>query len=359
MSISKEQVFDALKEVKDPELHKNLVDLGMVQDVEIAGNAVRVTIALTMAGCPLKDQIKRDVKEAVGKIPGVEEVRVVLTTMTSEQRAKIFGKEPSEMEGMKGVRHVIAVASGKGGVGKSTVSVNLALSLAKKGLKVGILDADMHGPDIPIMLGIKDRPVGQGGMLRPLEKYGIKMISTGTLAGEGTPIIWRGPLVNKAIKEFLGHVDWGHLDYLVVDLPPGTGDAPLTLAQAIPLSGVIIVTTPQKVALSDVRRSIALFNSHKIPVLGIVENMSYFKLPGQDEIIDIFGTGGGEKIARAFKLPMLAQIPIDPDIRKGGDEGRPIVVDVEREEGVVKVFSDLADRVIELVEQKTISKDQD
>ncbi len=350
MAISKEQVLEALKKVEDPELHKSLVDLGMVQDIEIAGDAVRVTIALTMAGCPLKDQIKRDVKEAVGSIPGVREVRVVLTTMTSEQRAKIFGRQPSEMEGMKNVRHVIAVASGKGGVGKSTVSVNLALALSKKGFNVGILDADMHGPDIPIMLGIKERPVGRGGMLMPLEKYGIKMMSTGTLAGEGTPIVWRGPLVNKAIKEFLGHVDWGDLDYLVVDLPPGTGDAPLTLAQAIPLAGVIIVTTPQKVALSDVRRSIALFNSHDIPVLGIVENMSYFRIPGGEETVEIFGSGGGDKIAKAFRLPVLAKVPIDPEIRKGGDEGRPVVLDDRGE--VTEVFSKLADRVVELTGKK-------
>ncbi len=350
MAISKEQVLQALKKVKDPELHKSLVDLGMIQDIEIAGDAVRVTVALTMAGCPLKDQIKRDVKEAVGGIPGVKEVRVVLTTMTSEQRAKIFGREPSEMEGMKKVKHVVAVASGKGGVGKSTVSVNLALALSKKGFNVGILDADMHGPDIPIMLGIKERPVGKGGMLMPLEKYGIKMMSTGTLAGEGTPIVWRGPLVNKAIKEFLGHVDWGSLDFLIVDLPPGTGDAPLTLAQAIPLAGVIIVTTPQKVALSDVRRSIALFNSHDIPVLGIVENMSFFRIPGGDEVVDIFGSGGGDKIAKAFKLPVLAKVPIDPDIRKGGDEGRPVVLDEKSE--VTKVFLDMAERVAELADQK-------
>ena len=354
MAILKEQVLDALKKVEDPELHKSLVDLGMVQDIEIAGNAVRITIALTMAGCPLKDQIKRDVKEAAGRIPGVEEVKVVLTTMTSEQRARIFGEQPSEMEGMKKVSHVIAVASGKGGVGKSTVSVNLAVALAKRGYKVGILDADMHGPDIPIMLGIKDRPVGQGGMLLPLEKYGIKMISTGTLAGDGTPIIWRGPLVNKAIKEFLGHVNWGRLDYLVVDLPPGTGDAPLTLAQAIPIAGVVIVTTPQKVALSDVRRSIALFKNHEIPVLGIVENMSFFKVPGQEEVIDIFGSGGGEKIAKAFKLPLLANVPIDPEIRRGGDEGRPVALDDSST--VTKVFLEMADRVTELVGQEGNSR---
>ncbi len=353
MAVTREQVIEALKKVKDPELNKSLVDLGMVKDIEIAGPNVRVTIALTMAGCPLKDKIKQDVKEAVKSIAGVEEVSVVLTTMTSAERAKLFGQEPSEMEGMKQVKNVIAVASGKGGVGKSTVAVNLAAALSKRGYKVGILDADMHGPDIPIMLGIKERPVGSRGMLFPLEKYGIKMMSTGTLAGEGTPIVWRGPLVNKAIKEFLGHVSWGELDYLIVDLPPGTGDAPLTVASTIPISGVIIVTTPQKVALSDVRRSVGLFLKNDIPILGIVENMSYLKIPGSSEVMDIFGSGGGEKIAKAFKLPLLAKIPIDPDIRKGGDEGRPIALEEnERSEP----FFQLADKVIELVEKAKSNK---
>ncbi len=349
MGLTKEQVIEALKKVNDPELNRSLVDLGMVKDIEIAGPNVRVTIALTMAGCPLKDKIKSDVKEALSAIPGVGEVSVVLTTMTSAERAKLFGQEPSEMEGMKGVKNVIAVASGKGGVGKSTVAVNLAAALAKKGYKVGILDADMHGPDIPIMLGIKDRPVGSRGMLFPLEKYGIKMMSTGTLAGDGTPIVWRGPLVNKAIKEFLGHVAWGDLDYLIVDLPPGTGDAPLTVATTIPLKGVIIVTTPQKVALSDVRRNVGLFLKNKIPILGVVENMSYLKVPGTDEVMDIFGSGGGEKIAKAFKLPLLAKIPIDPQIRQGGDEGKPVAL----EEGEAsKAFYELADKVVSILEKK-------
>ncbi len=348
MAVNREQVIDVLKKVNDPELHKSLIDLGMVKDVEIAGDNVRVTIALTMAGCPLKDKIKAEVKEALLSIPEVNEVKVVLTTMTSAERAKIFGQEPSEMEGMKGVKNVIAVASGKGGVGKSTVSVNLSVALSRMGYKVGILDADMHGPDVPVMLGISDRPIGSRGMLFPLEKHGIKMMSTGTLAGDGTPIIWRGPLVNKAIKEFLGHVAWGNLDYLIVDLPPGTGDAPLTVASTIPIKGVIIVTTPQRVALSDVRRSVGLFLKENIPILGIVENMSYLKIPGTENVIDIFGSGGGEKVARAFRLPLLAKIPIEPEIRKGGDEGEPVAV--EKKE-VSRPFYELAARVVELVEK--------
>ncbi len=345
MSITKETVLDVLKTVNDPELNKNLVELGMIQDVEVAETAVKVTVALTMAGCPMKQRIKEDVKKAVESIEGVTEVQVVLTTMTSEQRAKLFGKEPSEMEGIKQVKNIVAVASGKGGVGKSTVTVNLAIALSKTGAKVGILDADLHGPDIPIMLGINERPVGSQGMLLPLERYGIKAMSTGTLAGEGVPIVWRGPLVNKAIKEFLGRVKWGELDYLLVDLPPGTGDAPLTLAKSIPLNGVVIVTTPQKVALSDVRRSIGLFTSSKIPILGIVENMSYLRIPGgsENETMEVFGSGGGEKIAKAFKVPLLGKIPLDPAIRQGGDEGKPITLDQDNES--TKVFLEVAEKI--------------
>lgn len=348
MGFTREEVLEVLKPVEDPELKKSLVDLGMIQDIEIDGSNVRVTVGLTMAGCPLKDRIKQDVKDALSRLPGVGEIKVVLTTMTSEQRAKIFGQAPSEMEGMKGVRHVIAVASGKGGVGKSTVSVNLAAALKRLGYATGILDADMHGPDIPIMLGIKERPIGSKGMLLPVEKYGIKVMSTGLLAGEGTPIVWRGPLVNKAIKEFLGHVAWGDLDFLVVDLPPGTGDAPLTLATSIPLAGVIIVTTPQKVALSDVRRSVGLFRHHDIPVLGIVENMSYLKLPDSQQVMDVFGRGGGKKVADAFKLPLLAEIPLDPAIREGGDKGRPVALEEDSE--TAKIFEELARKVAESVQ---------
>jgi ATP-binding protein involved in chromosome partitioning len=347
MNITKEVVLNALRGVNDPELNKSLVDLGMVRNIEISGQAVRVTVALTMAGCPLKDQIKSDVRTAIEAIEDVGEVKVVLEVMTSEERAKLFGRQPSDMSGIKNIRHIIAVASGKGGVGKTTVTTNLAVALAKKGFKVGILDADMHGPDIPIMLGITDRPVGTGGMLLPLEKYGVKMMSAGSLAGKGVPIVWRGPLVNKAIKEFLGNVMWGDLDYLVVDLPPGTGDAALTVANSIPLDGVIIVTTPQKVAVEDVRRSIGLFRTQDIRVIGIVENMSFLRIPGSTtgETLDVFGSGGGEKVARAFNIPLLGKIPLDPEIRQGGDVGTPIALDAGKEASAI--FERLAQMTVE------------
>ena len=345
MPLEKSDVFEALKKVQDPELHKNLVELGMIKDVEINGDAVRVTVALTFAGCPLKSKIRQDVEEALRSIQGVGHVEVVMTSMTSEERARLFGQAPTEMEGIKEVKKIVAIASGKGGVGKSTVSVNLAVALAKIGARTGILDADFHGPDIPVMLGIEERPIGSKGMLLPLEKYGIKVMSTATLAGEGVPIVWRGPLVNKAIKEFLGKVKWGKLDFLVIDLPPGTGDAVITITKSIPLDGVIVVTTPQKVAISDVRRAMGLFKGQGIPIWGIVENMSYLKLPGDDKgKMDIFGSGGGEKLAKAFKVDLLAQIPLDPQIRIGGDNGKPVAI--ERNE-VSEPFYEMAEKIKE------------
>lgn len=346
MTVTKEKILDALKKVKDPGLKKDLVELGMIKDIEIAGSAVCITIALTMAGCPMKNQIKGDAEKAIKGIEGVNEVKVILTTMTSEDRAKLLGQEPSDMQGIEKVKRIIAVASGKGGVGKTTVAVNLAIALSKKGFKVGILDADMHGPDIPIMLGIDERPLGSKGMLLPIEKFGLKVISTATLAGEGVAIVWRGPLVNKAIKEFLGHVAWGELDYLIVDLPPGTGDAPITMAKLISLDGVIIVTTPQKVALADVRRCIGLFVGRDIPIFGIVENMSFLRVPGvsEEQILEVFGSGGGEKIAKAFNIPLLGKVPLDQKIREGGDTGKPMTLDADSESA--KIFDNIAEELL-------------
>jgi ATP-binding protein involved in chromosome partitioning len=349
MTVTKEKILDALKKVKDPGLKKDLVGLGMIKDIEIAGSAVRITLALTMAGCPMKNQIKDDAEKAIQEIEGVSEVKIILTTMTSDERAKLLGQEPSDMQGIEKVKHIIAIASGKGGVGKTTVAVNLAIALSKKGAKVGILDADMHGPDIPIMLGINERPLGSKGMLIPIEKFGIKVISTATLAGDGVAIVWRGPLVNKAIKEFLGHVAWGELDYLLVDLPPGTGDAPLTMAKLISLDGVIIVTTPQKVALADVRRCIGLFVGQNIPIFGIVENMSFLRVPGvsEEQILEVFGSGGGEKIAKAFNIPLLGKVPLDQKIREGGDTGKPLTLDADSEGA--KVFDTIAEGLLKYI----------
>jgi len=347
MVVTKEKILDVLEKMKDPGLKKGLVELGMIKDIEIAGSAVLVTVALTVASYPMKNQIKDDVEKAIHNVEGVSEVKVILTAMTSEGRAKLLGQKPSEMQGIEKVKCIIAVASGKGGVGKTTVTVNLAIALSKKGFKVGILDADMHGPDIPIMLGIHERPLGSKGMLLPIEKFGLKVVSTGTLAGEGVPIVWRGPLVTKAIKEFLGHVAWGELDYLLIDLPPGTGDAPLTMAKLISLDGVIIVTTPQKVALADVRRCVGLFVGQNVPIFGIVENMSFLRVPGVSEgqILEVFGSGGGEKIAKAFEVPLLGKVPLDQKIREGGDAGKPMTLDTDSE--CAKIFDSIAEELLE------------
>jgi ATP-binding protein involved in chromosome partitioning len=346
MNITKEQIIEELKTVSAKGLEKNIVELGMVEDVEIAGTAVKVTVAVVMADYPDKEKFKAEIRRAIMRNKWITDVQVVLTVMTSAKRAEIYGTAPDEMEGIKKVKKIVAVASGKGGVGKSSVSVNIAVSLAKKGYRVGILDADMHGPDIPMMLDIKERPVGSRGMLIPLEKYGIRVMSTATLAGDGTPVLWRGPLVNKAIREFLGHVMWDDLEFLVVDLPPGTGDAALTLADAVSLDGVIMVTTPQKVAMADVRRSIAMFREHRIRVIGVVENMSYFRIPGSDEVLEIFGSGGGARIAEAFDIPLLGKIPLDPGVRAGGDSGKPVALDSKSE--AAAVFDRISQKVIDL-----------
>ncbi len=347
--VTREQVIEALKGVKDPELGRSLVDLGMIRDVFIDQGRVKVVVALTIAGCPLKSQIREDVRAAVASLEGVESVEVELTAMTPEEREKIFGRRSQEEEarGIKDVRHIIAVASGKGGVGKTTVAVNLAVALAQKGLKAGILDADIHGPDVHILMGLEgERPFTREGMLIPPERYGVKVVSMGLLAPEGQPIVWRGPLIMKALKEFAAHVEWGVLDFLLVDLPPGTGDAPLTVAQSFPLRGAIIVTTPQKVALSDVARCVGMFEDLKVPTIGLIENMSFLRLirpDGSEEKVDIFGEGGGEKMAQQLRVPFLGKIPLEPQVREGGDRGKPAALDPTSNVGAI--FAQIAEKV--------------
>ncbi|AEH44510.1 ATPase-like, ParA/MinD [Thermodesulfatator indicus DSM 15286] len=345
---TREEIMEVLKKVKDPELGRSLVDLGMIRDVKIDGDKVKVVVALTIAGCPMKGRIAGDVKKAVSEVPGVKEVDVELTTMTPEEREKILGKKKvPEKKALKDIRHIIAVASGKGGVGKTTVSVNLAVALAKKGYKVGILDADIYGPNVPLLMGLQgERPFTRDNLLVPPERWGIKVMSFGFLAPEGQAIIWRGPLVHRALSELAEAVDWGVLDFLVIDLPPGTGDAPLTVAQVFPLRGVVIVTTPQKVALSDVVRSINMFNELGTRIFGIVENMSYLKTVGPDgkeQVIPVFGEGGGEKLAKDLRVPLLGKVPLDPNLSKSGEIGKPAALDPESELG--KVFGEIAEKI--------------
>ncbi len=344
--ITQQDVMEVLKTVKDPELGRSLVDLGMIRQVEVEGDKVKVTVALTIAGCPMKKRIAEDVKNAV-KTLGVREVEVELTTMTPEEREKIFGKKAKqvkEKKALKDVRHIVAVASGKGGVGKTTVAVNLAVALAKKGYKVGILDADIYGPNVHILMGLEgEKPFSRDQKLIPVERWGIKVMSFGFLAPEGQPIIWRGPLIHRALSDLAEVVDWGVLDFLIIDLPPGTGDAPLTVAQEFPLRGVVVVTTPQRLSVADVARSINMFNELGTRIIGIVENMAYFK--SGDQEIPVFGEGGGEKLARDLRVPFLGKIPLDPEVSKSGDTGKPAALDPESPTG--KVFAEIADKVVE------------
>lgn len=316
--ISDADVLRALSTVKDPDLGRDLVSLGMIENVSIQGDTVSFTVVLTTPACPMKGKIESDCRNAVLAIPGVRAAQIKMDSRVVSGRSR--GKQ-----GLPNVRNVIAVGSGKGGVGKTTVAVNLALALSEAGAKVGIVDADITGPNVPMMLGARGEPRANGNRIEPLTAYGVKVISIAFFVPEGTPVIWRGPMVGGAIQQFFNDVDWGDLDYLIVDLPPGTGDASLTLAQSIPLSGVVIVSTPQDVALLDAGKSLAMFEKLEAPILGIVENMSYFVCPHCNDRIDIFGHGGAEKAAERLNVPFLGAIPLNPEVRIGGDEGIPIL----------------------------------
>ena len=317
-TITREAVLSALSKVEEPDLHKDLVTLNMVHNLEIQDNTVSFTIMLTTPACPFRAKLERDSKEAVMAVEGVKNVIVKMDSdVPNDGRMRGLVKMP--------IRNAIAVGSGKGGVGKSTISVNIAVALAQSGARVGLMDADIYGPNVPTMLGIERLPPPQGQRLIPAIAYGIKVISMGLLVKPGQPLIWRGPMLNSAIRQFLGDVEWGELDYLIIDLPPGTGDASLSLAQALPLSGAVIVTLPQLVSLEDASRGLNMFKTLEVPILGIIENMSYLDLPDGTRM-DIFGSGGGEQLAQATDTPFLGKVPIDQNVRIGGDSGKPIVV---------------------------------
>lgn len=317
-SITQEAILQALGTVQEPDLGQDLVTLNMVRNVEIEAGNVSFTVMLTTPACPFRVKIERDSKDAVMKIDGVKSVTVKMDSdVPNDGRMRGLIKTP--------IRNAIAVGSGKGGVGKSTVAVNIAVALAQSGARVGLMDADIYGPNTPTMLGVEKLPPPQGQRLIPAEAYGLKMISMGLLVKPGQPLIWRGPMLNSAIRQFLGDVEWGELDYLIVDLPPGTGDASLSLAQSLPLSGAVIVTLPQLVSLEDAGRGLNMFKTLEVPILGIVENMSYLELPDGTRM-DIFGTGGGEHLAQITDTPFLGKIPMDQNVRIGGDTGKPIVV---------------------------------
>ncbi len=315
--LTKESVLAALSKVQEPDLHQDLVTLNMVSDIEIKGDNVSLTVMLTTPACPFRARIEREVKEAIMAV-GAKTVDLKMdSNVPNDGRMRGLVNMP--------IRNAIAVGSGKGGVGKSTVSVNLAVALAQAGARVGLMDADIYGPNTPTMLGVDKLPPPNGQRLIPADVYGIKLISMGLLVKPGQPLIWRGPMLNSAIRQFLGDVDWGELDYLIVDLPPGTGDAALSLAQALPLSGAVIVTLPQLVSLEDATRGLNMFKQLEVPILGVVENMSYLDLPDGTRM-DLFGSGGGEKLADATETTFLGKVPIDQNVRIGGDTGKPIVV---------------------------------
>jgi len=320
LTATEQQVLAALSKVQDPDLHKDIVSLGFVKDVAIDGGDVRFTIELTTPACPVKEQLKSEAEAQVRAVPGV-------TGVTATMTANVKARGGMGRQAVPGVRNVVAVGAGKGGVGKSTLSVNIAVALRVKGARVGLLDADVYGPNIPQMLGVSRAPeLGGEKQILPPEGHGIKVISMGMLVPPEQAVIWRGPMLHGALQQFIRDVDWGELDYLVVDLPPGTGDVSLSLSQTVPVAGAVVVTTPQGVAVADVRKAVGMFRQLNIPVLGVVENMSHFVCGHCGERTDIFGSGGGARMAQELGLALLGEVPIETRVREGGDQGEPIVV---------------------------------
>lgn len=326
--ISREMIEQALSEVMDPELHKSLIELNMVQGIEIDGSEVRVRIALTTKGCPLKDQIAEDVRRRLEAVPGVEKVHVEMAEMTAAQRAELFGARlNASIVSPESRTKIIGVASGKGGVGKSTVTVNLAVSLRRMGFDVGLLDCDIYGFSIPRMVGLEDRrPTVIDGKIVPLPAYGMKVISMGNFVEEGTPVVWRGPMLGKILRQFLSDVVWGEPDFLLLDLPPGTGDMALDVAQLMPKARLIVVTTPQVVAASVATRAAQMAKKTNQEILGVVENMAAFVCPHCGESTPIFGEGGGAEVAERLGVPLLGSIPLSMEARTHGDRGVPVAL---------------------------------
>src|SRR5215510_10974989 len=338
MQVEQGRVLDALKVVRDPDLHRDIVSLGFIKDLKVDGSRVSFTIELTTPACPVKDQMRDQARAAVMQLPGVAAVDVAMSARVREAVGGDGSRQP-----LPGVKNVIAVGAGKGGVGKTTVSVNLAIALAKCGSKVGIIDGDIYGPNVPIMLGLKTQLVTDGQKIVPAEKYGLQVISMGFLTTDDAPIIWRGPMLHGALQQFFREVRWSTLDYLVIDLPPGTGDVALSLSQTVPVAGAIVVTTPQQVSLADSRRAVAMYKKLNIPTLGVIENMSYFVCGDCGHEADIFGRGGGEEMASTLGVPFLGRIPIYQPIREGSDAGVPLLIS-EPESPAGRAFMAAAER---------------
>lgn len=349
--VTEEQVLAALGQVQDPDLHKDLVTLKMIKNVKICEGNIAFQVELTTPACPLKEKIEADCREAIATIPGVTNLKIEMTS-------RVVSRRPMGGKLIPNVKHVIAVASGKGGVGKSTVSVNLAVALAQTGAKVGVMDADVYGPTIPMLLGVEDEQMEQTAVrlpdgnvvprISPVTNHGVTCVSMGFLVGPGQPVVWRGPMLAKVVNQFLSEVAWGELDYLLVDLPPGTGDVTMSLSEAIPLTGAVIVMTPQDVASSIAVKSLRAFQKMNVPILGIIENMSYFIAPDTGKSYHIFGHGGGQEAAEELKVPFLGEIPLDIPTREGSDEGEPILV---RQPGSVQasIFREVAGKLAQQI----------
>jgi len=339
MHVEQAAVLEALKVVQDPDLHRDIVTLGFIKNLTIDGGRVAFTIELTTPACPVKDMLRDQARAAVMRVAGVADVDVKMTARVREA----VGPD-STRAALPGVKNVIAVGAGKGGVGKTTVAVNLALALARCGSTVGIIDADIYGPNVPIMLGMKGQLATDGQKIVPAEKYGLQVISMAFLTADDAPIIWRGPMLHGALQQFFREVRWNKLDYLIVDLPPGTGDIALSLSQTVPCAGAIIVTTPQQVSLADSRRAVAMYRKLNIPPLGIVENMSFFVCGHCRHESDIFGHGGGEQMAADLGVPFMGRVPIYQPIREGGDRGVPVMI-TEPDSPAAQAFMGAAERV--------------
>ncbi len=340
--VTPEQVLDALRPIIDPDFRKSIVDLGFVKNLEVDGGRVSFSIELTTPACPIKEEFENSARANVEALEGVTDAVV---TMTSQQRPAPGSVEPDRQEILPGVWNIIAVASGKGGVGKSTTAVNLAVALSAAGGRVGLMDCDVYGPSIPLLTGVQGRPTTESKKILPLEGLGLKLMSIGFFTDDDSPVIWRGPMVHGLIRQFLTDVLWGELDYLVLDLPPGTGDAALTLTQLAPISGAVIVTTANDLSLIDARKGLQMFEKVDIPLLGIVENMSYFVPPDlPDRKYYIFGEGGGQRIAEELGVDFLGEVPIDPRVVEQGDRGRPIVMS-EPDSAAAHAFEEIAGQV--------------
>ena len=336
-------ILEVLRQVMDPDLHKDIVSLGFVKEAKVQGESASCVIELTTPACPVKDQLKEEARQKIAALPGIKNVNIQMTTQV---RATV---SPAKDKLIPKVKNILAVASGKGGVGKSTVSANLAVALERKGARVGLMDADVYGPSIPTIMGITEKPaMAPANRILPVEKYGVKVISMGFFLAANEAVIWRGPMLHKMVQDFLGTVDWGELDYLVVDLPPGTGDIQLSLCQTIPLTGAVIVSTPQEVAWNVAQKAIVMFDKLNAPILGIVENMSYYVCGHCGARDEIFGSGGARKAAELLGIPYLGDIPLVKSIRSTSDSGDPIVrsdPDNPVSKGIIRIAENLAAQV--------------